>query len=157
VKNNEQVTAKNEKENIMTFVYEQLDSASVDALRKMIPAFQSVLGFSPSQAIDHERKIIYVSLGGKGELPPHAGEPPNFHALFWNELCVAFEGYETLEIQGEFVRLNVAITKLRLPVELKDESPAIQDAIQAAMTAYRTATKKRPVSVSVKFPKAITY
>lgn len=141
----------------MSFTYEQLDNERMDALRKKIPAFHSILGFSPFQAIDRERDIVYVSLGGKGELPPEAGEPPDFHALFWRGMCVAFEGYETLEVNSGLVQLNIRLTKLRLPSALHGELIAIQDAIKVAMTVYRTGTKGRPVSISIQFPQATTY
>ena len=141
----------------MAFVYEQLDSASMDALRKKIPAFHSILGFSPFQAIDRARDIVYVSLGGKGELLPEAGEPPDFHAVFWRGICVAFEGYETLEMKRGLVHLNIRLTKLSLPSELHGEMTAIKDAIGVAMTVYRTGAKGRPVSISIQFPPATTY
>jgi hypothetical protein len=141
----------------MTFVFEKLDEASVLELRKKIPKFQHILSFSPCQVIDRDRDIAFVSLGGKGALPPERAEPPYFYALLWKGLCVAFEGYETVESLAGAAKVNIRLTQLRLPIALRDELLNIRQAIEAAMTIFKAATAGYPVSLSIEFPQATYY
>jgi hypothetical protein len=78
----------------MSFVYDKLDVAAAAALREKIPKTQTIYAPLYAQAIDREKDLTYVGLGGRGTLPPEQGEMPYFHLLFWKKLYVGFGSYE---------------------------------------------------------------
>lgn len=137
----------------MAFIYESLDDATTSELKNKISKFQTVLSISRMYVIDREREIIFSSLGGRGELHPAAAEPPNFYALLWKGVGVAFEGYEEYTyVQGGTSHIKLNLTGFRLPQELQDELDSIQRAVEEAFLVYCSTIYKCQVSVAIHFP-----
>lgn len=133
----------------MTFVFETIDQARAQELirkvREPIHVFQS------TQVIDRERDLVFVDLGGHGNSPQGRGEP-TYYNLFWKGVPVAFEGYDELTSPQGILTVEINLTKMFVPGNLKNLVPEIQQAIVEAISIYWSGRFERPVIANVQFP-----
>lgn len=146
----------------MAFVYEKIDSARAKELLKAIPKHW-VLSMSPIHVIDVDSDLVFLELGGKGDLPPEYGEPPSYYALLWKGEAVLFSGHDKKNYKDECVLVDINLGVLRAPSALQGKVMEIQKAIEDAMACYwehitwNHKYKPQHATVAVQFPAAQFY
>lgn len=111
-----------------------------------------VYAFQSCYVVDDERDIIFLDLGGHGDLAPGRGECPTYYNLLWQGIAVAFEGYDALQRSDDGVILIFTITKFVVPPELAQATDEIKAALVAASQCYWNGRYKRELLFDVRFP-----
>lgn len=89
--------------------------------------------------VDIVRDAYCVVLGGRGNLPQDAGEPPTYNVLVLNERNINFETHERLKrISEEDKRCNwhVDITRISMPKDFEVRGSEIESLIAEALLVY---------------------
>lgn len=134
----------------MAFVFEKLDSVEAQKIRNLVR--DPVYAFQRGVAIDREREIIFVDLGGKGDQPKERGEYPSYYNLLWKGIPIVFEGYDQLKNVDGVLTVDVEYTKLQIPNELRNFVTEIQRAIVDASNCYWGGLRNKTVVANVQFP-----
>lgn len=93
--------------------------------------------FAPQRtyAADHAERVFLVDLGGKGGLPPAAGEPPSYYNLLWKGQAISLECHYAMSNIPEGALLDMVVESIEVPAVLKDELEVIKTALPDAMAA----------------------
>lgn len=119
----------------MAFVFEKIDSAQMDVLLEKIKP-STIMSMSAIQVIDRDRDAVLICLGGRGELPPSMGEPPNFYALCWQNNNINFQCHEKWSQVGNKMNFEVLMPSLNVPKTLQEQEAEVKHLIQDAMICY---------------------
>ncbi|MFZ6875752.1 hypothetical protein ACO0LF_27100 [Undibacterium sp. Di27W] len=133
----------------MTFQFKNLDGGELQGYAKRV--YGPVYALQSCGVVDDERDIIFLDLGGHGDLAPGRGECPTYYNLLWQGMAVAFEGYDALQRSGDGVTLIFTITKFVVPPELAQMTEEIKAALVAASQCYWNGRYKRELLFDVRF------
>lgn len=128
----------------MTFVAEELTQ---ELTEKYTADIQSpVYVIQSTYAIDRERNIALLCLGGRGDLPKASGEGPSYYALFWDGLEVPIQAWDDFASDGSRV-IEYDVGLMDVPSELTVPLDDIKQEFVDALNAYWNAIYRKPVSV----------
>jgi hypothetical protein len=116
-----------------------------------------VYTFQPERTIDHERDLVLLDFGGKGDEGERTGEPPSYFNLLWKGDAVAFEGYYKVAKEGNNRVYDFDVRRFRIPSAISKYESAIRDAIVEALTVYWSVRARQPVQPRLQFPVAEQY
>jgi hypothetical protein len=136
----------------MPFAFQPLTESAQAEITATLARVTTVMTELTAWVIDGGREIIYVPLGGRGNLPRERAEPPDYHALFWKGSWLTFEGYEQFMVACEEPGLCLRITSLRAPATLRGEFEDIAQAIRDAVSTYHCSLRPHLPPVTVELP-----
>lgn len=134
----------------MAFVFEELNSVEAQEIRNLVR--DPVYAFQRGVAIDRERDLFFVDLGGKGDQPKERGEYPTYYNLLWKRSPIVFEGYDQWKNVDGVLNIDVEYSKMQIPKTLRAFVTEIQEFIVEASDVYWRGLLNKPVVVSVQFP-----
>jgi len=137
----------------MAFVCENIDEETRSKLSDELSKYQHVMSLTRYKLVDHERDIVFFSLGGQGERPPQQDAPPSFYLLLWKGEPVAFEAHHNTTHFDTRSEAVIHIDVLRLSHLLEEELSEMQLAIKEALSQDWSLGYRRPVTVMVEFPR----
>lgn len=133
----------------MTFTYEKIDQQRASEIRSQV--LGDIYAFQMAQVIDRERDLVFVNLGGQGDLPQGQGDSPTYFNLFWKGNAIAFQGYWVGGKRNGVVAIDLDITAMAIPTILKGKIAEIQEAIQESMGVYWGALLRTTIIVEVNY------
>lgn len=140
----------------MTFEIEVIDQARADELFKLI-GHTFVFQMQRSIVIDHDRALIFISLGGQGDMPPDRGECADFFCLLWKRKPIYFNGYWKNERTSDSYRKVLEIEGIRVPRCLELNIDEIKSTIDITLTKYYSHLFREPMSARAQFSNAVSY
>ena len=117
----------------MAFVSEQCNEEEMREILKLKPYLP--FGWYGYMAVDREKNIRLLSLGGKGSTPETRGEPPDYLLLIIREHLVPFEIRFTSENFSDGWVYSMDVQKMQVPPELKKDIEEIQQCIRESILA----------------------
>lgn len=97
--------------------------------------------------IDRERDIIFVSLGGQGDMPRDRGECASFYCLLWQKKAIYFHGYWKGEAIPEGHRKVLEVDGIRVPMALGPQIDEIKSTIDVVLAEYFGYLSGIPIAV----------
>jgi len=140
----------------MTFEIEVIDQTRADELFKWI-GDTFIFQMQSTIVIDRERDIIFVSLGGQGNMPPDRGECADFFCLLWERKPIYFNGYWKGETTSDGYRKVLEIEGIRIPRCLESLFEEIKSTIDITLSKYYSHFFLEPMSARAQFPDAPSY
>ncbi len=134
----------------MTFKFQHADAGKLQEYSRRIVG--PVYALQHLCAVDDELDIVFLDLGGDGDLAPGRGDCPTYYNLFWRDVVLAFEGYDALRRSDDGITVVFTITSLRVPQQCAQMTQEIKNVLVMASQCYWNGRYKKELLVDVSFP-----